>query len=99
MFLGYIMGILFIAVGKLFKAFPSMNSVITRNELESYDIKKLSLFNCVTLSLIGFILIILQWWWNIAGYSIDTFVVLSVLMPLIGVLFLLQIGRSKFRRK
>lgn len=99
MFLGYIMGILFIAVGKLFKAFPSMNSLITRNELESYDIKKLSLFNCVTLSLIGFILIILQWWWNIAGYSIDTFVVLSVLIPLIGVLFLLPIGRSKFRRK
>lgn len=99
MYLGYIMGILFIAMGKLFKVFPSMNSVMTKNDLESYDLKKLSLFYCISFSLMGFILILLQWWWNISGYTKETFVALSILIPLIGVLFLLPIGRSKFRRK
>lgn len=100
MYLGYIMGILFIAMGKLFKAFPSMNnSVMTKNEQENYDLKKLSLFNCITLSLIGFIIMLLQWTWNIAGYSKGTFVVLSILIPLVGVLFVFLIGRSKFRKK
>lgn len=99
MYLGYIMGILLIAMGKLFKAFPSMNSVMIKKELKNYDLRKLSLFNCITLSLIGFILIFLQWWWNIAGYAKETFVILSILIPVVGLLFIFPIGRRKFRKR
>ena len=96
---GYFVGLLLIVSGVLFIIFLPMNSVMTKKEMEDYEVKKLSLFYCITFSLIGFFLILLQWWWNTTGYTKDIFAVLSIVITIVGVLFVLPMGRSRFRKK